>query len=112
MAPATPPISSLTPEPKVRRAIYRSVKHIHERLERALAPVLNRTRTSGELLRTASPVRGLRLRNTRSTRPRASAAAGCDSSRPGFPAVSHLMTGSLDLLTARALGVIFGAAAV
>jgi len=59
-----PAISSLTPDPKFRRSIYRSVKDINERLERALAAVLDRTGTSGELLRTASQVRELRSRNT------------------------------------------------
>jgi len=33
-------ISSLTPHPKCRRSIYRSVKDINQRLERALAAVL------------------------------------------------------------------------
>jgi len=59
-----PPTSSLTPDPKFRRSIYRSVKDINERLERALAAVLDRIKTSGELLRTASQVRKLRSRNT------------------------------------------------
>jgi hypothetical protein len=62
-----PPISSLTPDPQFRRDIYRSVKDINERLERALAAVPDRIRTSDELLRTASQVRELRSRNTRYT---------------------------------------------
>jgi hypothetical protein len=53
-----PPISSLTPDPKFRR-IYRSVKDINERLERALAAVLDRIKASDELLRTASQAREL-----------------------------------------------------
>jgi hypothetical protein len=61
-----PPPSSLTPGPKFRRGIYRSIKDINERPERALAAVLDRIKTSGELLRTASQVRELRSRNTRS----------------------------------------------
>jgi hypothetical protein len=59
-----PPITFLTPDPKFRRSIYRSVKDVNERLERALAAVLDRIKTSGELLRTASQVRELRSRNT------------------------------------------------
>ena len=59
-----PPPSSLTPGPKFRRNIYRSIKDINERLERALAAVPDRTRTSGEPLRTTSQVRELRSRNT------------------------------------------------
>jgi hypothetical protein len=48
------------PGPKFRRGIYRSVKDIYQRLERALAAVLDRIKTSGQ-------VRGLRSRNTRIT---------------------------------------------
>jgi hypothetical protein len=57
-------ISSLTPEPKFRRSIYRTVKDLIERLERAL-PTVCRTKTSDELPRTASPVSELRSRDTR-----------------------------------------------
>jgi hypothetical protein len=59
-----PPLSSLTPGPKLHRSTYRSVKDINERLERALAADLDRIKTSDELLRTASQVRELRSRNT------------------------------------------------
>ncbi len=60
-----PPVSSLTPGPKFRRSIYRSVKDINERLERAQAAVLDRIKTSDELLRTASQVKEPRSRDTR-----------------------------------------------
>jgi hypothetical protein len=60
-----PPVSSLTPGPKFRRGIYRSVTDINERPEPALAAVLDRIKTPDELLRTASQVKESRSRDTR-----------------------------------------------
>jgi hypothetical protein len=74
-----PPLSSLTPDPKFRRSVYRSIKDINERLERALAAVLDRIKTSDELLRTASQIRELRSRNTSATTEKAAAASRAGS---------------------------------